>query len=191
MVAELASFGLDIGQADEGTEEITVLARTHFSYVWRLLRRAGLSEADADDAAQQVFITAARKMPEIRPGSERAFLYRVALREVGHHRRTRGRRREDLTAEPDVAESGLVGQDELAAQKRAREVLDAILAAMPLDLRMVFVLSEIEELTMGEIAEVLAIPPGTVASRLRRARADFDARVERIEAKRHFERRER
>ena len=44
---------------------------------------------------------------------------------------------------------------------------------MPMELRAVFVLSELEELTMAQIAEMMSTPPGTVASRLRRARAAF------------------
>jgi RNA polymerase sigma-70 factor (ECF subfamily) len=59
-------------------------------------------------------------------------------------------------------------------------MLDRVLADMDLDLRAVFVLYEIEEVTMAEIATVLQIPPGTVASRLRRAREDFLARVRRL-----------
>jgi RNA polymerase sigma-70 factor (ECF subfamily) len=55
---------------------------------------------------------------------------------------------------------------------------------MSLDLRVVFVLYEIDGLRSGEIAEVLGIPLGTVASRLRRARADFELRVARFETQR-------
>ena len=51
---------------------------------------------------------------------------------------------------------------------------------MPLDLRTVFVLFELEELTMAEIAELLGLAPGTVASRLRRARQDYGAAVHRL-----------
>jgi RNA polymerase sigma-70 factor (ECF subfamily) len=50
------------------------------------------------------------------------------------------------------------------------------------DLCAVFVLHDIVRLTMAEIAEALDLKPGTVASRLRRARADFDQRVARVEA---------
>ena len=52
---------------------------------------------------------------------------------------------------------------------------------MPFSLRTVFVLSEIEELEAAKIAELLDIPVGTVASRLRRAREDFRARVDRLQ----------
>jgi RNA polymerase sigma-70 factor (ECF subfamily) len=57
--------------------------------------------------------------------------------------------------------------------RRARQQLDAILDEMPLDLRAVFILHELEEETMADIAVTLGIPSGTAASRLRRARAVF------------------
>jgi RNA polymerase sigma-70 factor (ECF subfamily) len=72
------------------------------------------------------------------------------------------------------------GLDELLDQRRARELLDRVLAELDHDLRVIFVLYEIEELTMAEIASVLELPQGTVASRLRRARQEFSARVERL-----------
>jgi RNA polymerase sigma-70 factor (ECF subfamily) len=67
--------------------------------------------------------------------------------------------------------------EQLLDQKRARQILDQVLETMAPDLRMVFVLYELEELSMIEIANALTIPQGTVASRLRRARADFRDRV--------------
>jgi RNA polymerase sigma-70 factor, ECF subfamily len=60
-------------------------------------------------------------------------------------------------------------------------MLDRVLDQMETDLRTVFVLYEFEELNMAEIASALGIPQGTVASRLRRARADFRQRVSRLE----------
>jgi RNA polymerase sigma-70 factor, ECF subfamily len=59
-------------------------------------------------------------------------------------------------------------------------VLDALLASLPLDLRTVFVLYELEELTMAEIARALDLPMGTVASRLRRARETFEELSRRV-----------
>ncbi|HEY0468747.1 MAG TPA: sigma factor-like helix-turn-helix DNA-binding protein, partial [Polyangiaceae bacterium] len=57
---------------------------------------------------------------------------------------------------------------------------------MPEDLRLVFVLFELEELSTRQIAELCEIPVGTAASRLRRAREDFEQRVARAEARRRF-----
>ena len=163
------------------------LVQAHFGYVWRLCRRLGLSESDADDAVQQVFITAARRASDIRAGSERAFLYGVAANVVAKSRHTRARRREIGDDELDALEAALPSVEELSDQRQARRLLDALLDAMALELRVVFVLYEVEEQTVAEIAEALAIPVGTAASRLRRAREDFAARLARLEARRRFE----
>jgi RNA polymerase sigma-70 factor (ECF subfamily) len=66
-------------------------------------------------------------------------------------------------------------------QKRLRQMLDGILDRMHPDLRVVFVLFEFEEMNSSEVAEALGIPRGTVASRLRRARALFQARVRQLQ----------
>jgi hypothetical protein len=58
---------------------------------------------------------------------------------------------------------------------------------MPLELRAVFVLYELEQLTLPEIAELAAIPLGTATSRLRRAREQFQAHIKRIEERRKFD----
>src|SRR3954451_17353117 len=64
----------------ETDDAVQALLRCHFDGVWRLLRRLGLPQADADDAAQQVFIIACRRIESILPGSERAFLFGCALK---------------------------------------------------------------------------------------------------------------
>jgi RNA polymerase sigma-70 factor (ECF subfamily) len=72
-----------------------------------------------------------------------------------------------------MSESPLPGPDELSDQKRARELLNRVLEDMTLELRTVFILFELEGLRSPEIAEMVGVPLGTVASRLRRAREAF------------------
>ena len=156
---------------------LRIMAKEHLPKVWRFLRRLGLGEADADDGMQEVVLVALRRIDDIDPERELSFLLGTAYR-VGARMRARRPKRserevEDLIPHPDV----------LVDQKRARELLDEILERMSTDLRTVFVLHDIEGLTMAEIADVLELNPGTVASRLRRAREDFDRRVARIEAR--------
>jgi len=186
----LPDLALDpLDQSDGRAASSTVapeLARVHFGYVWRLCRRLGLSESDADDAAQQVFITAARRSADIRAGRERAFLYGVAVNVVAKSRHARARLREAGEVDLDALESELPSVEDLSDQRAARALLDGLLDAMSLELRVVFVLYEIEEQTVAEIAETLAIPLGTAASRLRRSREDFAARLARLEARRRF-----
>jgi len=186
-VSELAVECAAAATVQAGADEwVGALVRDHFAYVWRLCRRLGLPEADADDAAQQVFITASRRVADIRPGSERAFLYGVAVNAAAKWRETRARRREEPETELERMEAALPSAEELLDRRNARVLLDALLDAMPLELRIVFVLYEIEQQTAPEIAEALEIPLGTVASRLRRAREDFAARLARLEARRRF-----
>ncbi|HTA93208.1 MAG TPA: sigma-70 family RNA polymerase sigma factor [Polyangiaceae bacterium] len=153
------------------------IVKDHVDFTWRALRRLGVLEADLADAAQQVFLVLARKLTLVHAGSERGFLFQTAFRVASDSRRTRTRRREvpdDLLAShPDERP----GPDEDLEARLRRVQLDRILDMMPMDLRAVFVLSELEELTMAQIAELMSTPPGTVASRLRRARAAFSEHV--------------
>jgi len=93
--------------------------------------------------------------------------------------------REREVAESDSLESIAPGPTAETAVARAQEraTLDEILASIPEERRAVFVLFELEELTVTEIAELLGLPFGTVATRLRRARQEFQAAVARLQAR--------
>ena len=165
--------GHDAGESPLASSDhraIRRLVEEHFEFIWRLLRRLGLSQSDADDAAQEVFIVAARRTASIESGRERTFLYGTALRVLANARRGTRRRREATgVAVPELAATTR-GADELIDDERKRARLDALLAALPAELRRVVVLAELEELTAPEIATLEDIPVGTVTSRLRRAR---------------------
>ena len=64
-------------------------------FVWRTQRRLGVRPADADDAVQEVFVVAARRLGDIENGRERAFLFGIAARVASTRRRTLRRRPED------------------------------------------------------------------------------------------------
>jgi RNA polymerase sigma-70 factor, ECF subfamily len=143
----------------------------NFAGVWRFLRRMGVPHDRADDAAQQVFLIALEALTRISEGSERAFIYATAVR-LAHGVRRKGER-EIASAAFECDPSPLPSPDQLTDQKRSREVLDAIVTSMDVDIRTVFVLAEFDGFTTPEIAGLLEIPLGTAASRLRRARARF------------------
>jgi len=169
------------GEAANAAQE---LVRRHFDGVWRLLRRLGLPRADADDAAQQVFILACARLATIQPGSERAFLYGCALKFATKWRASQQNRvQPTATGELDGIDDDVPSVEELVDQNRARAVLDVVLKTMPTELRTVFVLFECEEFSSPEIAALLGIPRGTAASRLRRAREDFAKRLSRVESR--------
>jgi RNA polymerase sigma-70 factor (ECF subfamily) len=151
------------------------MVEQHFDFIWRTLRRLGVGEADADDATQEVFLVASRKLDEVAVTKERSFLFGTALRVASTHRRTSSRRRESPGGSLDDRTAQGLGPDDMTERHRARRLLDEVLNELDLDVRGVFVLFELEELTAPQIAELLGIPVGTVASRLRRAREVFRA----------------
>src|SRR5215471_6797770 len=158
--------------ASEREARLRGMVDDYLDFVARVLRNAGSPEAEIDDDVQRTFIAASNRIDDVRPGAEKSFLLQIALRVAAHARRTAARRRE-VPAEDAPEIVSLATPEQLTHQMRARQVLDQ----MALPLRAVFVLYEVEEMSMGEIAGILGIPPGTVASRLRRARIDFRERV--------------
>jgi RNA polymerase sigma-70 factor (ECF subfamily) len=167
-------------------ERIAGLVQEHYAFVWRLLRRLGIGQGDADDVAQQVFLVAVKRVGGVKRERERAFLCGVALNIGARARRSLVRRREDPFDSAGEREAHELNAEQLLERRQARALLDQLLDEMPEDLRVVFVLFELEELSTSQIAELCQIPIGTAASRLRRAREDFEQRVARAEARRRF-----
>jgi len=148
----------------------------HHASVWRALRRRGLKAEAAEDATQETFLLAAERLNDIERDRERAFLVATALR-VAH---TLGRKtvRWELDGDMDQRLSELRDTGDRRADA---QLCDLVLSKVDSDLVEVFVLYEVEGLTSPEIAELLAIPLGSVASRLRRAREQFRGAAERVE----------
>jgi RNA polymerase sigma-70 factor (ECF subfamily) len=163
-----------------GNERARSLVDAHIDFVARLARNLGVGDADVDDLVQQAFSVTAARLATIPPDKERSFLIEVTARLAANYRRRRATAREIATDKlPEVVDRA-PSPEELFDRQRARMLIDRILDSMDLDLRAVFVLYEIEEMQMTEIATVLRIPPGTVASRLRRARRRFERGLRRL-----------
>lgn len=149
------------------------LVLDHLDFVWRSLKRFGVPVAELDDATQHVFLVANAKLAQIRPGSERSFLISVAAKVASNARRAH-QRRENAQQLLSQSPAAVVADPEHLAQRlEARDLLDRLLDKMPPELRSVFVLFELEELSVDEVAEMLELPRGTAATRLRRARILF------------------
>lgn len=170
---ELTANEVPFAGVDE--TRLTRIVSEHFEVLWRFLRRLGVPEGELDDAVQEVVLVLARKLELVRPGSERAFVLSVAFRVASNTRRTLRRRREVSDDALVELETPAGNPDEQLELRRLAALLDRALGELPLELRAVFVLYELERMTMVEIAGALALPSGTVASRLRRAREKFEA----------------
>lgn len=158
---------------------IRELVEKHLDFAWRYLRRLGHCPADCDEVLQESFLVVARRLDCIREGAERSYLLQVALNIASTRRRSFSRELLRIDQSAIAYNQEPAPDPEQAIEVRqARQELDAILGVMALELRQVFVLYEIEELTTREIAAMLGLKEGTVASRLRRARSEFQRHVE-------------
>jgi RNA polymerase sigma-70 factor, ECF subfamily len=99
------------------------------------------------------------------------------LRVAKEFRRKTLSRRNHISPDPEVLVDRSLDVEAVAERSQARQKLDRILEQMPDSLKEAFILFELEDMTVPQIAELLAIPTGTVASRLRRARAQFQKAV--------------
>lgn len=173
-------------RSDRDDARLRAIVNEHYDFTWRSLRRLGVPPAEVDDCTQQVLLVASRKLDDIQPGSERAYLFSTAMRVASDARRSRTRRREVTDDDAGEAFDPSPDPEQIADRRRARALLDEVLDAMPMDLRAPFVLFELEEVSTAEIGAMLDLPAGTVASRLRRAREEFQKIVARVQARAAF-----
>lgn len=157
----------------------------HFNFVWRSLRRLGVSEADVQDAAQDVFVIVYNKLAGFEGRSKiSTWLFSICMHIAKDRRRSAHERRRS-PEEIDFQERADPQADVGAAVERRQgaEWIEIILNEMPDEQRAAFVLFELEAQTCEQIASLLGIPLGTVYSRLRLAREAFKKSLARLKAK--------
>lgn len=157
----------------------------HVDYLWRAARGMGVSPSAIDDVLQDLFLVVHRRLPEFEGrASVRTWLTRILVRVVSEHRR-RFRRKE--SGHDELVEDSLDTQQPTPADEAARNqavaLLSEILGSMDEDQRVVFVLAEVEQLPVPEIAASLEVNVNTVYSRLRLARKDYEKHLARLRAK--------
>jgi len=158
------------------------LFRAHGAFVWRLLQRLGVPAADLDDLTQEVFIAVHRALHTYEERNHlKAWLYRICVREAVRHLRAlppQGNMDiEDLEQiSPDCPEAS-------ARASEARAYVERLLATLDEPRRTVFVLYEIEELTMSEVAAAVGCPLQTAYARHNSAKKHIVAAARRLVAK--------
>lgn len=153
--------------------QFETIFRNEASFVWRTLRRLGVRESDLEDICNEVFLTVYRRFPDYDPTRPlRPWLFGIAYRTAARYRDLARHRREVRTDELEAADL-TPGPDEQLAAFQARRMLARALARLDLDRRAVFIMHDVEECGMAEIAASLGIPLNTGYSRLRLARAEL------------------
>jgi RNA polymerase sigma-70 factor (ECF subfamily) len=152
----------------------------HGAYAWRVLRRLGVQESDAEDVCQEVFLIVHRKLPEFEGRSSiRTWVYGICVRAASDYRKRASHRRETVTDKPPELASASDPHGE-ATGRQARAMLDRIVDELDDDKRAVFVLYEIEELAMNEVAAAVGCPLQTAYSRLHAARSIVEKAAARL-----------
>lgn len=155
--------------------------RRELGYLLRTLRRLGVREADLEDEAHEVFLVLERKWTEYDPKRPlRPFLFGIAFRRVANRRRRETR--EVLLEDTEVVDDAPSLDEQLDAA-RARALVLRALEGIPLPRRAVFVMHDIDEVPMREIAVTLSVPMFTGYSRLRKARQEFEAAISALTTK--------
>lgn len=155
------------------------------SYVWNCLRRLGVQSRDLEDVVHDCFLIANRRLVDYdarRP--LRPWLYGIALRVASDYRKSARNRREVLSAEPPEADGSPARPDEELSAEQNRELVLEALDSLDFKNRVIFVMHDINEHTMAEASEELDLPAATLYSRLRVARDQFTAAVQRIRRRR-------
>ncbi len=152
----------------------------HAALVWRVLRRMGVRPADLDDVCQEVFLIVHRKLAEFAwRSSLGTWVCGIAVRCASDYRRRAHIQRES-PLDSGFDREAEATQDAAVERREARALLDRILGTLDEDKRAVFVLFELEGMSIADIAESLGCPVQTLYSRLHAARGQVEAAVNRL-----------
>lgn len=158
-------------------------------YVWNVVCRMGVPPSDAEDVVQEVFVAVYRRLAEFEGRSQlKTWVFRIAVHFVQHYFRTHGRKPGDRATAKGTEIDVLVDQRENGPASRVErseryDALDQVLAELDEPKRLVFVLAELEQMSLSEIGEVVGANANTVATRLRAARQAFEKALARFQAR--------
>jgi RNA polymerase sigma-70 factor, ECF subfamily len=162
----------DDAQPEKGT--VASVYDCHSLFVWRSLRRLGVADAEVADAVQDVFLVVQRRLADFeRRSSLKTWLFGIAMRVASDYTRRSPRRREETIADIPMQAAG-PSPAEHAARSEAVELLYALLQELTPDQRAAFILAELEQMSVTEIAAALDASVHTVTSRLKTARRRFE-----------------
>ncbi len=173
-----AALARRIAEGDRGAFE--QLMRRYNRRLYRLARAVLRNDADAEDALQEAYIAAYRGIARFRGDAALStWLSRLVLNECLGRRRREARRDNiiPISSAPHETDPDTMSSDDaetpdtVAMRSQMRSLIERKLDDLPADFRVVFVLRTVEEMTVEEVAQALAIPEATVRSRHFRARS--------------------
>lgn len=165
---------------DEG-DRLCAVYREHVDFVWRVTRRLGVPDAAVDDVVHDVFLIVQRRLDDYDARfSMRSWLVGITRRVCKDYFRSRDRARARLRLVPGRPTEPT--PEDAAARTEAADFVRSFLDRLDVDQRMVFMLADVEGMTVPEIARALRAKVPTVYSRLRLARQKFERELTRLRA---------
>jgi RNA polymerase sigma-70 factor (ECF subfamily) len=156
----------------------------HFAFVWRLAANSHVPSAHLDDVVQETFLVIHRKLPTFEGrASLRTWIAAITRNTAREFLRRKRNQILGNDVDPDASASDSMTPADRLEAVGAAKLLDGFLAEMPEELREIFILAEIEDLTAMEISAILETNPNTVRTRLRAARKSVQASLARHRAK--------
>jgi len=157
--------------------------KQYFDFVWSSARHLGVTLDVIDDVFQDVFMVIHAKLHTLqRPEALRSWIYGIVRRTVSDYRRS-GRTREAARARLGVEfRSSQPSPHDLAERNAELKLLERVLAELDESKREVFVMVEVLEMAVPQVAQALEIPLNTAYSRLRVARQSFEEALASYEA---------
>ena len=158
----------------------TELVDGYYQQIYLFMRRLGHDRQISEDLTQESFFNAWHHIAQLRDGKALdSWLYRIAANVSLNRAKAEGRRKDSLSLDA-LLESGRISADRLfgsepptnaAERAQLQEAIQAALDSLDPDQRAVVVMKDVEDMSQDQIAEALDCSPGTVKSRLSRARA--------------------
>lgn len=167
----LAAVGAGVDVDDHAP--VAALYREHQAFVWRNARRLGCADEWVDDAVQEVFLVAARRLSEVRADSNiRGWLFAIVFRVVQRMQRDRARYRSRIQRYGQTRQE--LHSESPEGKSHAARQLHELLSQLNEARRVIVILVELEGMTSAEVATLLSVPHGTVDTRLRAARKQLN-----------------
>jgi len=174
---------------DLPTNTLAQIYEDHFDFVWRNARRLGVPEASADDVTQDVFLVVQRRLADFDDrASIRAWIFGILVRVVRDHRRSfrrKGARNVSLEHQPSSDVSAVAhgsSPNDLVEHAERLRLFEKLLGELDEDKRTLLILSELEQWTLREIAELFGSNTNTIHSRVRAAKRAFEQAYARWQA---------
>ena len=172
-----------------GVADFDEIYESTVDYVWNVVRRMGVPPSDAEDVVQEVFVAVHRRLDKFEGRAQlKTWVFSIAVHFVQHYFRTHVRKPGDRATAKGTEIDALADQRENGPASEVErmeryDALDWVLARLDEPKRLVFVLAELEQMTLSEIGEIVGANANTVATRLRAARQGFEKALARFQAR--------